>query len=57
MDSFELWDLLRVLYEYIPELLDSLKHSEHSEHFKHSNTLNRVEHFESVRLPQELEGV
>ena len=43
-----------------PEYFDSLNTYDYSEHFKHSeysNTLNRVERFESVRLPYELEGV
>ena len=53
MYSFELWDLLRLS----PEYFDSLNYSEHFKHSEYSNTLNRVERFESVRLSMELEGV
>ena len=44
-------------YILTPEYFDSLNYSEHFKHSEYSNTLNRVERFESVRLLYELEGV
>ena len=43
-----------------PESFDSLNYSDYSEHSdysEYSEYYKRVEHFESVRLPYELEGV
>ena len=40
-----------------PEYFDSLNTYDYFKHSEYSNTLNRVERFESVRLSVELEGV
>ena len=53
MDRLELWEMVYST----PEYFDSLNYSKHFKHSEYSNTLNRVERFENVRLSVELEGV
>ena len=54
MDSFELWELLRLSYKLSPESFDHFKYSEYSEYSKYSKHFKRVENVESVRVLYEL---
>ena len=56
MDRFELWEML--IYEPLnTSTTSTLPTTLTLQTLEYSNTLNQVEHFESVRLSVELEGV
>ena len=49
MDSFELWESFRVLYEqFTPNTSNPFNLSIHSEHSKHSKRFIHVKHFEPL---------